>query len=302
MSMERAIMDNLQRARLSRLKEARRQAKLNESWPPVLDRLSKYTKDDIRKYISNRLKIDIQNTPLTTTTISSNRDAQLRDPNSVLILHLRSANEYEIGKYETPIAVVAGGRILYAPGVYDRAESNWIEGSHMSWKSLLSMTHKVEKLVKADGTDLEDKRAQRADSRRGMVSRYVNKNDKRHAYQYYGYDKSGYVIDRDKYKKMLTNMRFENYNSVLDNAIKLYNEVASKINADMDRRQYDKFDTIMRGMTRYFGELKQSIKEYEGAKANDPDYDGHYEKRNVKQAIYELQDYMRDAKKFLSSF
>lgn len=66
-----------------------------------------------------------------------------------------------------------------------------------------------------------DKRNQRRDAKRGSVDR-VDPDQ----YSYLSYvDKSGYAVDKDKYKKMLAAVNKDAYTKYFDNYISLYNEV-----------------------------------------------------------------------------
>lgn len=81
-----------------------------------------------------------------------------------------------------------------------------------------------------------DKRKQRRDAKQGSI-------DRRGPNEFYAgawnsnlsLDKSGYVIDKDKYKKMLAAVHKDAYRKYFDEAIDLYNAVTEKLESDIKK-------------------------------------------------------------------
>lgn len=81
-----------------------------------------------------------------------------------------------------------------------------------------------------------DKRKQRRDAKQGSI-------DRKGPNEFYAgawnsnlsLDKSGYVIDKDKYKKMLAAVHKDAYRKYFDEAIDLYNAVTEKLESDIKK-------------------------------------------------------------------
>lgn len=81
-----------------------------------------------------------------------------------------------------------------------------------------------------------DKRKQRRDAKQGSIDRHGPNEFYAGAWNSnLSLDKSGYVIDKDKYKKMLAAVHKDAYRKYFDEAIDLYNAVTEKLESDIKK-------------------------------------------------------------------
>ena len=76
-----------------------------------------------------------------------------------------------------------------------------------------------------------DKRKQRQDAKKGSIERH----DPNEFYNWDKIDKSGYVIEKDKYRKMLATIHKDAYRKYFDEAIDLYNAATEKLESDIKK-------------------------------------------------------------------
>lgn len=79
-----------------------------------------------------------------------------------------------------------------------------------------------------------DKRKQRQDAKKGSIERYKTSA----GMDFYSgdrIDKSGYVIEKDKYRKMLAAIHKDAYRKYFDEAIDLYNAATEKLESDIKK-------------------------------------------------------------------
>ena len=79
-----------------------------------------------------------------------------------------------------------------------------------------------------------DKRKQRQDAKKGSIERHMNDAGK-DFYTGDKIDKSGYVIEKDKYRKMLATIHKDAYRKYFDEAIDLYNAATEKLESDIKK-------------------------------------------------------------------
>lgn len=79
-----------------------------------------------------------------------------------------------------------------------------------------------------------DKRKQRQDAKKGSIERHMN-DAGRDFYNGDKIDKSGYVIEKDKYRKMLATIHKDAYRKYFDEAIDLYNAATEKLESDIKK-------------------------------------------------------------------
>lgn len=77
-----------------------------------------------------------------------------------------------------------------------------------------------------------DKRKQRQDAKKGSIERHMN-DVGMDFYSGDRIDKSGYVIEKDKYRKMLATIHKDAYRKYFDEAIDLYNAATEKLESDV---------------------------------------------------------------------
>ena len=80
-----------------------------------------------------------------------------------------------------------------------------------------------------------DKRKQRQDAKKGSIERQRTGAGEMDFYTGDKIDKSGYVIEKDKYRKMLATIHKDAYRKYFDEAIDLYNAVTEKLESDIKK-------------------------------------------------------------------
>lgn len=80
-----------------------------------------------------------------------------------------------------------------------------------------------------------DKRQQRRDAKKGSIERHMNGAGEVNFYSGDRIDKSGYVIEKDKYRKMLATIHKDAYRKYFDEAIDLYNAATEKLESDIKK-------------------------------------------------------------------
>lgn len=295
MSIERTI--------IQRLNESHGAAdRIYESWPPVLNQIrSRPDKDRIRNAL-NKAGIDIENTPYQEVVITSGRDPRLKGKNLVI---------FEV--QNKGIGVWFNGKALQDVYIYAEQKNLF----QLSWAKILSYSKRItsvefdEKLA----AELKAKKDARADAKKGMEVRYTKKNKPRWAQ----IDKSGYVLNPNKYKDMLARMNVDNGVKILQDAKDIYVRVSQnidKIDWDADSRgsTFESYQYVMQEIPRIFASLSRSLKAYESAKdqlekakkygdsdnpAEDAEWYVRYHKESVTKDIKELKAILAKAKKYL---
>ena len=80
-----------------------------------------------------------------------------------------------------------------------------------------------------------DKRNQRRDAKKGSIERHMTGAGEVNFYSGDKIDKSGYVIEKDKYRKMLATIHKDAYRKYFDEAIDLYNAATEKLESDIKK-------------------------------------------------------------------
>lgn len=80
-----------------------------------------------------------------------------------------------------------------------------------------------------------DKRNQRRDAKKGSIERHMTGAGEVNFYSGDRIDKSGYVIEKDKYRKMLATIHKDAYRKYFDEAIDLYNAATEKLESDIKK-------------------------------------------------------------------
>lgn len=280
MSIERRIIEKLNESR-----------RIDEAFPPILNKLSRYERDKVRKALTKE-GIDIENTPYNLIAITNGRDPRLKGKNVVV---------FEIIGREPQIAVWFNGEFLADPYIYYK-NSNI---SKLSWKTILGITTRIFSMEfdKSSAQALKQKQADRKEAQRGLVQRYNIKNKPR----YVQIDKSGYVVNPDKYKNMLAKMKINDGPNVLKQAREIYTKLAQNIDK-IDWSQdtgYHNYDNIMTGILREFQDLTRSLNEFEQYKKNPIDKDdeerwwGKNLENKVANSIKRMRDILNKAKKYI---
>ena len=80
-----------------------------------------------------------------------------------------------------------------------------------------------------------DKRNKRRDAKKGSIERHMTGAGEVNFYSGDKIDKSGYVIEKDKYRKMLATIHKDAYRKYFDEAIDLYNAATEKLESDIKK-------------------------------------------------------------------
>lgn len=290
--------------------------KINEDFPKSLYKADKRFRNNIRNIISKEVGIDIENTPVKSVAISGVRDSQLSDPNSVLILTLKSTGDIKLFK-DTATVAVCGGKFYSTDYCYDLNEY-----PSKQYKSLVDLPRKyiipaiisAEKLTKQDGSDLLDKRKGREQARKGSIYFDKYKYDPtvrsgKYA-PYRQFDRSGFKVDKYKYINMLAELKLKNLDAVIKEATDLYNELAkymvlgSKlkykehgVDSDEYRQVTDGIFKNLSDIFRYGEEWEKEKKEYGEEYSNDTRQSWY--KKEILDAITDIRRYLNRGKKLL---
>lgn len=280
----------IERKIIEKLKESRR---LDEAFPPVLNKLSKHEKDTVRKELT-KMNIDIENTPYESAVVTNGRDPRLKG-NNVAIFEFGDIN----------VAVWCNNRFIIDAYLYNIGK----QASKASWKDILGAATRITSMQFDNDTaaTLRAKKSERYDLKKSATNvRYTQKNKPR----YVTLDKSGYIVEPKKYQKMLAAMKVASGDKVLQQAKEVYAKLAQRLgDIDFDDRSlssFESYDYIMKEIVSTFQSLTRSLKEYEKYKA-DKSIEGESEdtwwfdhlKERVASDIQDMRDLMNKAKKYL---
>lgn len=276
MSFERIIVNKLNEARRLQVTSEN----LNESWPPILNKLPNYEKNVVRKELI-KYGIDIENTATKPTKITTGRDPRLKGKNLCVFLLKHSG-----------IAVWFNGETLVNPYIGDKPFSR------TSWKDILDEAYEIyvmefdEEISKA----MKDKQKARADAKAGSVQRYTDVRKRPRGLQI---DKSGYAFNPNKYRNMLADMKLSQGEDVLKRAKDVYVKLANSIDKIdfVNDRDYYNYEYVVRGLVRIFQDYPRYLDEYKKDKYKDSEFS--YTKSQVLESIKELDKLCAIAKKYI---
>ena len=104
-----------------------------------------------------------------------------------------------------------------------------------------------------------DKRNQRRDAKKGSIERHMTGAGEVNFYSGDKIDKSGYVIEKDKYRKMLATIHKDAYRKYFDEAIDLYNAATEKLESDIKKSMSLDADSDTKQMSYSDQKLLQSF-------------------------------------------
>ena len=195
---------------------------LNEEWAAALRDANKGAKSAISQWLTNH-KIDIEHTDAYKPAQLSSRDGVLHDDSALVILRI-------INGRGTPFHVaLSNGTYIVDPELYGFGEiDGWKMASRVGIRKLLSLADDI--VIYKQNAELAnqmiDLQKQRKDAKMGTVNR-VSPNDWK-ARRYRKIDKSGYELKPDKYKYMLAANNLAKYQTVIDNAFDIFEELQGK--------------------------------------------------------------------------
>lgn len=285
--------------------------RLNESWPSVLNQLSNAQKNQVRRVLGN-LNIDIENTPASSIEIVSNRDPRLKSGMTIFDFGGRSRDH---------IAVYVNGNIVIdvtVPG------TDWKYASQCSWKTILSTAETIYHMDfdPESQASIKQMRQDRKASQRGVVRRYTDKDAGVSPYTGDRYtrkedefgnvpgrrdklDKSGYVLDPDKYVNMLADAGVKNGEAILQHAKDVYRQLttsaADHLDDPDDGWNGSEYMDCITYLARTFRNLRKALNDYnQSVEKYGDEVAGRWNKVQTMGAIKDLRQYVKKAEELLN--
>lgn len=206
--------------------------------------VSGYNRTTVAQYLAS-YNLDVENTTFTKTDPS-----ELKKDQNILFIFALSTNKYN-SKTREREPVLYYKTCLYAKGTKRFADNlskndTYVDrnGNELPYgnKDLANASFKflVTYCYAAYVLDDElvwstDKRKQRQDAKKGSIERHMTGAGEMDFYTGDKIDKSGYVIEKDKYRKMLATIHKDAYRKYFDEAIDLYNAVTEKLESDIKK-------------------------------------------------------------------
>lgn len=239
--------------------------------------------------ISDRLVragLDIQNVPSEDIYGVSGRDPRLKTGVSFFIVNPKW-NE---------VVVTLDGKVIF-DNTMDRVGSQ-------SWRYLMSRSVSAYHMdINPEDTKaMRDLQADRRDAKKGSVDRKSQEEiDRMRQSRQRMYDKSGYLLNPDKYKDMLAALRISRGESVLEEAKDVYVQLANMLDKITSLEYYrgqEEYDSIMRGILRYYRDMDSAYKEYMKNPNDEQDYG--WRRTKLTSIIKDLSEYIARGKKWIS--
>ena len=206
--------------------------------------LSGYNRTTVAQYLAS-YNLDVENTTFTKTDPS-----ELKKDQNILFIFALSTNKYN-SKTREREPVLYYKTCLYTKGTKRFANNlskndTYVDrnGNELPYgnKDLANASFKflVTYCYAAYVLDNElvwstDKRKQRQDAKKGSIERQRTGAGEMDFYTGDKIDKSGYVIEKDKYRKMLATIHKDAYRKYFDEAIDLYNAATEKLESDIKK-------------------------------------------------------------------
>lgn len=183
--------------------------------------------------------------------------------------------------------------------------------SRVAKSKVIDMSVDFGYFIKGDGIEnAVAKRKSRTDSRFGSLDRDLSKaQTKGHFGNWYtaqGYDKSGYKLNKDKYKDMLAQLDLERYETILDDAVDamsalggMYRQVRNTYTDSEDKRLvYDILDSISSKLNRGFADVDRAYLEWQNSISAGQE--SRFTKMNILDCIKKLRASNKKAQSFIS--
>lgn len=245
--------------------------------------------------------------------------------NSIYDLYNAEFHECEVPNYTDPLLKDSSKLFLFVNDergigqvfIYDPEYGTWSPDDDLKYlgsglrrnsklKNILPHFTKCAWVDKSYRNNAQKLRQQRKDSRKGMIAR-AGVDVPYDGWSRSNYDKSGYKLDRGKYKRMLAELKLDKYEDVIDDAFDLYGEALNKIkllrksgvktrdiirNSDWSSRD---FQTISMNMFSKINDLEMYANRYNSEE--DKSYAEEYIKDDVRDSLESVQGYVKDLKK-----
>ena len=152
-----------------------------------------------------------------------------------------------------------------------------------------------------------DKRKQRQDAKKGSIERQRTGAGEMDFYTGDKIDKSGYVIEKDKYRKMLATIHKDAYRKYFDEAIDLYNAATEKLESDIKKSMSLDADADTKQMSYSDQKLLQSF--IGDIKSNLINFAAQFRRNNAQYLVMyadflkrNLEKYRQPVKDILSKY
>ena len=152
-----------------------------------------------------------------------------------------------------------------------------------------------------------DKRKQRQDAKKGSIERQRTGAGEMDFYTGDKIDKSGYVIEKDKYRKMLATIHKDAYRKYFDEAIDLYNAATEKLESDIKKSMSLDADSDTKQMSYSDQKLLQSF--IGDIKSNLINFAAQFRRNNAQYLVMyadflkrNLEKYRQPVKDILSKY
>lgn len=259
--------------------------KIEEKLPAdVMKSLSNKYNSNIRSSLL-KVGVDIEKAEASIEQLSGARDPKLQDENRIFIF-----------MYGDTLACITKGKALVYE-TYIRVKGDYVNiYSQQSWKGVIENSTTIYS-IDLSKYNTKDVKAQRKDAKSGKVDRNPGQR---------GTDKSGYVLNKDKYKNLLlTKIAKDNdFESVINNAISI---IKNGKNINFDKVSLDTDYKVLREFNNNFSEYASSTRYIMSALADliesinsEKEYgDNPAESRRVLSYINRAREYTKEAKKYL---
>lgn len=286
---------------------------INEKWPAVIDQ---QMSEPQKRSLANKLiqlGFDIENTDNELIQISSNRDPRLKD--GLIIVKFNDPDLPDYVKNRDPnVGVWFNGKAIFDPVI---ARNNWkdVFASQCSWSKILGMDVDVYRMViDPEKTKvMRDKHAARLDAQKGAVSRYgadpnsygmksldgTNKGAIAGRYNRNKFDKSGYIVNPNKYSDMLAELQINGAQEILNQAADTYQKLAMNIGKYGTDSSWgsDSYDYVMSALLRCFRDLNNTMKEMNSDESGK--WGREFARGKVKSLLKDMRSIMKTAEKYL---
>ena len=325
-SVSRKFLEKVEKT-LSRVhnRPVNERKKINEKYPAEFRGVKNLR--EISYYLTDK-GIDIEHSVFDVLPIKNGRDKRLKEAGYVIVIG--ESDQY------VPVKKMAGlAEITYdgrRVNVIDAEFSGGIKFKYASWRELIATGKEIYYIpVTASNSDL---RAARAEAKSGDINldrdkhkqwRYTSINGRNgHTWlKYHGYDKSGYKLDPNKYRNMLTKIKSTNDNwkkdaeaalSEYESYLDIMKESARMVSTGKASRFLGKYGSNeLRNFSSevsYLGEAIENIfsvaKSLDDVKnTKDPmelEQKEHYREILLQRAIKNLKNCRDDARKALERF
>ena len=257
--------------------------RLNEGFPPFIQKF--IYKNDMRILKSHMLRqgFDIQSSDLKLTQIKNNRDPILKAPDTYVIFIRRDPQGN--GWYT---AVTYNKKFVINSDIFKVYGTSWNDLiADSKYIFTMSVTPEITQAYK-------DKRLARSTAKAGALALTRNPTSFRGKL-----DKSGYVIDTSRLIKKLAELKLKNSAKVLADTKAIMTELVANIDEleDVGSMGND-VSTMLSNLSHLYTSLKKELAEYE--KFAGDEFSQEFVKNHLLRTVADIGEYKKKAEKLLS--